>query len=179
MYRALALLLILSTTAHAEKSKKTAQALSVGGASVAGAVVLTGFMIAPKGHPFEPAVTYTGLGLSVITPSLGEFYAGEWFTPGLAVRVGAVGLATYALGRQVTATCDNATMSGQTCKQLEPNSVALLGVAAIAFVGGVWYDTLDAGDAVDRYNARHAQAAPTILPTPSGPAPGVMLVGYF
>jgi hypothetical protein len=56
----------------------------------------------------------------------------------------------------------------------------MLGLAGIAFVGGVWYDALDAGDAADRYNRRHGYAVtPTLQQTAQGLMPGVTISGYF
>ena len=62
-----------------------------------------------------------------------------------------------------------------------PIAVALsvLGLAAIGFIGGVWYDALDADDAVDRYNQRHNIGVTPMVPTSSGLAPGMSLSGTF
>ena len=176
--RKVALLVLLAcVTAHADdKSPQTAKLLSGGGAAVSGAILLAAFLDPPLGEPYNAPLLYTGLATAVITPSLGEFYAGEWFTPGMAIRIGAAGLAVYAVrNEETTVTCDTASMAGQTCKQLKGAGVALIGVAAIGFIGGMWYDALDAGDAVDRWRQRHGI---TVMPTAAG-APGVTVGGYF
>jgi len=182
MRRFAPLVLVLAcATARAEKRRETAQLLSGGGAGVSSALVLAGFMLASNGEVVNQPLFYAGLGSSLVTPALGEWYAGEWFTPGMAIRIAAGGLATFALRHeQTTVTCDTATSSDQKCNQLTGGGIALLGVAAIAYVGGVWYDALDAGDAVDRYNQRHGfTVTPTVVPGPAGAAPGVSLAGYF
>lgn len=173
--RKVALFLLLAcAVAHADdKSPETAKYLSGGGAAVSGAVLLTSFLTAPKGEVFNDPLLYTGLAMSAVAPSLGEYYAGEWFTPGMAIRIASAGLAVYAVrNEEETVTCDIATMSGQTCRQLKGAGVAMIGLAAIGFIGGMWYDALDAGDAVNRWRARHG-----IMVAPTGN--GVALAGYF
>lgn len=183
MRRALvaATLVVLCATAHAEKDRKTAVVLSAAGASVSGAVVLAGFLTARDAERINPPVMYTGLGLLFVTPSLGEFYAGEYITLGMGVRALATGLAVYTLDSQTRlATCDNASSStAPKCEVFTENAYPLLGVAAIAFVGGVWYDVLDAGDAVDRHNAAFGLSVTPAVPTASGLAPGLSLSGRF
>ena len=62
-------------------------------------LVLSSFLINDPYHPVDEPVLYARCP-SVITPSLGEWYAGEWLTPGMAVRVAAVGLATFAVAHE-------------------------------------------------------------------------------
>ena len=175
MRKAVLFVLLACATAHADKSRETAKYLSGGASAVSGAVLLFGFLDAPKGEVFDTPVLYTGLGLAAVTPSLGEYYAGEWFTPGLAIRVASAGLAVYAIqNEQELVRCDTASSASQPmCKELKGAGIAMIGVAAIGFVGGMWYDALDAGDAVDRWRSRHGiVVAPTI-----GPTTGVSIAG--
>lgn len=176
-------LLLASVPAHAgPKDRQTARLLSGTAASVSGAVVLSGFVFAQDGKPFNVPVLYTGLGLLAVTPSLGELYAGQYVTIGMGVRAAATGLAVYTLRTQTRfATCDDALSSNEPpCEIFKELAYPLLGIAAIAFIGGVWYDVLDAPDAADRYNKRHGFApVPAVLPGPQGPAPGLMLGGTF
>ena len=167
-------MLLACATAHADdKSEDTAKYLSGGGAAVSGAILLAAFLDPPLGQPYNAPLLYTGLATAAITPSLGELYAGEWFTPGMGIRIAAAGLAVFAVQNEMdTVTCDTASMSGQTCHQLKGAGVALMGVAAIGFIGGMWYDALDAGDAVRRWRSRHG-----IMIAPIGN--GVALGGYF
>ena len=55
------------------------------------------------------------------------------------------------------------------CKQLKGAGVAMVGLAALGFIGGMWYDALDAGDAVGRWRKRHGII---VAPTPNGVALG-------
>jgi hypothetical protein len=178
---AAATLVVLCATAHAEKDRKTAVVLSAASAGVSGAVVIAGFVTAPNAERINPPVMYTGLGLLFVTPSLGEFYAGEYITLGMGVRALATGLAVYTLDSQTKlATCDNApNSSAPKCEVFTEHAYPLLGVAAIAFVGGVWYDVLDASDAVDRYNRARGLSVTPAVATPSGLAPGLSLAGSF
>jgi hypothetical protein len=172
--RKVALFVLLAcATAHADKSPETARYLSGGGAAVSGAILLSAFLAAPEADPYNAPLLYTGLATAAVAPSLGEYYAGEWFTPGLAIRIASAGVAVYAVrNEETTVTCLDTPQAGTQCKQLKGAGFALLGVAAIGFIGGMWYDALDAGDAVNRWRARHG-----IYVAPTGT--GVALGGYF
>jgi hypothetical protein len=167
-------------TAHAEKDRQTAQILSGAGAGVSGALILSGFAL---GHDkaYNAPLMYSGLVTAAFAPSLGEIYAGQYLTWGMGARVVGVGIATIALTKyQSTSTCDNATSVDQKCTNIEGAGLALLGLAAIAYIGGIAYDVGDAGPAVDRYNARSGiTVAPTALQTQSGLVPGLVVVGSF
>lgn len=167
-------MLLACAVAHADdKSPDTARYLSGGGAAVSGAILLTAFLVPSGVDPFNAPLLYTGLATAVVAPSLGEYYAGEWFTPGLAIRLASAGLAVYAVqNEEKTVTCLDMPSAGTQCKELKGAGVALIGVAAIGFIGGMWYDTLDAPDAVNRWRARHGI---TVTPTTNG----VALGGYF
>lgn|GEM_PF-1849099 len=186
---AVAALVVVSvgvTNAHAEdlqpKSVETAQILSGLGAGVPAALMFAAFIAATPEDPFNRPLMYTGLATAAIAPSLGEFYAGEYVTIGMAARVVGAALATYALKHYTVATvCDTATVAGvMDCKHLDSKAFPVLGIAAIAFVGGMAYDVQDAGDAVGRWNTRHHfTAAPIIIDGPKGPAPGLSVGGSF
>lgn len=170
------LLVIAGATASAEKSRTVAKGLSGGGAAVSGAVVLAGFLTAPESKPFNVPVLYTGVGMLFVTPSLGHFYAEQYLTLGMGIRAVAAGIAVYALKTQTRlATCDTAHSSNEPpCEILSENAYPLLGVAAIAFIGGVWWDNLDAGDAVDRYNSSHGfTIAPSVQTTAQSWSAGI------
>jgi len=144
--------------------------------------VLAGFLFAQDGHPFNEPVLYTGLGLLFVTPSAGEFYAGQYLTYGLAIRAAATALAVYTLQTQTKAiTCAEALSSdAPKCRGFTENAYPLMGVAAIAFIGGVWFDVLDAGEAADRYNRDHGfSTTPTALRGPHGLVPGLAFSGTF
>ena len=174
-------LVLACSTAHAEKDPKTATILAASSAGVSGAVVVTGFMTAPAGKRINPPITYTGVGLLFVTPSLGHFYAGQYLTWGMGIRLAAAAVAVYALETQTSlAVCDDATSSmDPPCEIFSEGAYPLLGIAAIGFIGGVWYDVLDADDAVHRYNKKHGMSIVPGVPTANGPAPGLTLTGFF
>jgi hypothetical protein len=175
-------LVVWCASAHAEaKNPKVATALSVGGASVSGAVVLAGFVTAPDSKRINEPVMYTGLGMLFVTPSLGEIYAGQYLTWGMGIRALAAGLMVYTVNTQTRlATCDTAHSSQEPpCEIFTEGAYPLLGLAAIGFIGGVWYDALDADDSVERYNRRNGFTVTPGVPTTSGAAPGLTLSGTF
>lgn len=164
------------------RNRQTARVLSGAAAGVAGAVTLTGFLTVPEGEAFNRPVLYTGIGMLFVMPSLGEMYAGQYLTWGMGVRAVATGLAVWTLHEEVEpVVCDTIGANKDlNCRQFKENAYPLLGVAAIAFIGGVFYDVLDAPDAADRFNARHGfVVAPAPLSGPNGMAPGLTLTGTF
>jgi hypothetical protein len=175
--------LLSSSAAHADKKNPTkAKIMSGVAAAVSGSVVLTGFMLQKDGDPFNAPVLYTGLGLLAITPSIGEFYSGQYLTIGMGVRAAAAGFAIYVVNNYTRlAKCPLAPPSDPPeCDIFTEGAYPLLGVAAIGFIGGVWYDVLDAGDAAERYNRKHGfSVTPTVMPAPQGPTPGMMFSGTF
>jgi hypothetical protein len=179
----IAAVLALAAPAHADKKRETAVALSATGTAVSSGLVLGAFFVGRDTADVNGPLLYAGLGTSVITPSLGELYAGQYLTWGMGIRGGAVALAALAFALpQETVTCQLATMPGQTCDQLSGTAVAVLGLAAIAYIGGAAYDVIDAGDAAGRYNSRHGLTigvAPGILRTPTGQAPFVNVAGTW
>ncbi|MDB4954602.1 MAG: hypothetical protein JWO36_2171 [Myxococcales bacterium] len=179
----IAILVCSVSSAHADKKKhETAQWLSGGGVAVSSVLALGGFVLAQNGEAFNQPLLWTGIATSVVTPSFGQWYAGEWLTIGMAVRIGAAGLATYAIeNKQSETVCLGSTSANPTyCKGFTGTGVALLGIAAIAFVGGAAYDVADAPEAVDRYNAKHAfMIAPMPMASPQGLVPGVSISGAF
>lgn len=176
-------ILVISMTAHAgPRNRQTARVMSGTAAGVSGAVALAGFVATPEGDPFNRPVLYTGLGLLFVAPSAGEFYSGQYLTWGMGVRAVATGLAVWTLQTQTQGVrCEEIGAPHEpTCSTFTETAYPLLGVAAIAFVGGVWYDVLDAGDAADRFNANHGYTVvPAPLRGPNGMAPGLMLSGSF
>lgn len=183
--RSLVILLVLlaAAPAHADgpKSETTAQLLGGGGAGVSGGLILAGFLAGDSSYPFNKPLMYTGLASALITPSLGQIYAGEYFTVGMAARVLGVGLGTYGLMHYTQVTpCDAAHAVSDTCRHIDSGAIPFLGLAAIAFVGGMAYDVADASSAVQRWNERHGfTVAPMLVPASDGPAPGLSIVGQW
>jgi hypothetical protein len=175
--------LLVSSVAYAgPRHRQTARVMSGSAAAVAGAVTLAGFVSTPEGEVFNRPVLYSGIGMLFVAPSLGEFYSGQYLTWGMGARALATGLAVYTLQSQVEpVVCDNIGANKDlACTSFKENAYPMLGIAAIAFVGGVWYDVLDAADSADRYNARHGYSVvPAPLQGPGGMAPGLVLTGSF
>ena len=174
--RALALVLVLgSATAHAEKSRTLASALSGIGVGVSSAVVVSSFFIGNGHDDINTPLFLAGLGTSIVTPSLGQIYAGEYLTLGMAVRGGAGVLAGLAfLTQRETVACDDGIH--KDCHNFKSGGLALLGLAAIGYIGGMAYDVQDAPDAADRANHTITLAlVPTALPHGGGLA----LAGTF
>jgi len=177
MIRTLTVLVLVASlaTAHAEKSKRTAQVFSGVGVGVSSALFLSAFLTGDKEGSVNRPVLYTAIGTSIVTPSLGEYYAGQYLTIGSAVRVVAGGLAIYAVTAQTqTVRCD--TIQFSECTQLTGTATVLLGIAALAFVGGAAYDVMDADDAVERYNAR---ARVALVPAVTAESAGLVVTGQF
>jgi len=173
----IAVVLAGASPAHADKNRRTAVELSATGAAVSSLLVVGAFFVARDTTDVNEPMLYTGLGTSVITPSLGEIYAGQYLSWGMGIRAGAGALAAlaFALPKE-TFTCQLAMSPNQTCTQLTGGAVAVLGLAAIGYVGGVALDVMDAGPAADRYNAVNGKTyalVPTVLPTQHGAAPGL------
>ena len=178
---ALATLMCLTPPAVAQPRKKaTAQLLAGAGVGASSALFLSAFLLSPEDGDVNMPLLYAGLSTGVITPSLGHFYVGDYLTVGMGIRAAAAALATYAvLEYRINVRCPG-VMFDDSCTSLEHEAIGLLGIAAIAFVGGAAYDLKDLPDAVDRYNADHGFATtPIIIPASGGPVPGVGVVGYF
>lgn len=177
----LALVLMCSSAFAGPRRRNVASVLSGSASAVSGVVVLSGFLSASEGEAFNKPVLYAGLGLLAVTPSAGEVYAGQYVTWGMGIRAVGAALAYWTLQTQVdTVTCDKLGSTSSDCEELGENAAPLLGIAAITYIGGIWYDVLDAGDAADRYNARHGfSAMPTALVAPHGLVPGFALGGTF
>jgi hypothetical protein len=143
-------------------------------------------MLAPAGQELNKPLMYSGFGLSAVAPSFGDWYAGQWLTWGQLARVVGIGVAVLAFTTETeTVTCDTAGASDSalTCTQLRGGGYALLGVAAIAFVGGMAYDVRQSAIATDHWNDDHGFSAtivPTVMLAPTGASvPGLALAGRF
>jgi hypothetical protein len=174
MSRTIILLLALAAPAHAGKRRETAQYLSAGGAIVSSGLVLGSFLLGRHDATVNEPMFYTGLGTSLVTPSLGQIYAGQYVTWGMGIRALAAGLAIVAITTQTEhVACIGAQAGSTGCTELTGTGVALAGAFAIAYIGGTALDVMDAPDAVDRYNHSHVMVMPAVLPTPKGAAAGL------
>ena len=179
----LAIVMVLASAANAgPKRRQTASLLAGVGTGASGALIIASFLTAPRYGEVNEAVFYTGAGSSLITPSLGHFYAGEYLTWGMAVRAASVALGVYAIaGQTETVACTSASTVGSQCQQITSNGIAILIVAGVGYIGGAAYDVLDAPDAVDRWNRKHGIAlTPTAMRDVAGaPVAGLALRGTF
>lgn len=175
----LILALLLPTAAHADrKDLTTAQAASGIGTGVSAALFVSAFALAPDREDVSMPLLYVALGSSVVTPALGHWYAGTYLTPGMGIRAGAALLAVYgSLHYTQTVRCN--TFEFMECESLTGTGFVVLGISAIAFVGGAAYDFKTLRESVDAANARFA-ITPTIMPTRTGPpGAGLVLSGLF
>ena len=165
--RAALAILLLAAPAHADKSPTVATALSGVGVGASSALVVASFFVGNGRDDINAPLFLTGLGTSIVTPSLGQIYAGEYLTLGMGVRAAGGVLAAIAiLTQRETVACDDGIH--RDCKGLEGAGIALLGLAAIGYIGGIAYDVQDAGDAAVRANGPHVTLAPTLLPHGGG-----------
>jgi hypothetical protein len=161
-------LLASSAHARADKSRDTAEILSASGAGVSTALVLSSFVFKTQTSEVNEPLLYAGIGTALVSPSLGEFYAGQYLTWGMGVRTLAGAAAIYAITEQTeTITCLGAPSATVKCQSLTGTGLAVLGLAAIAYIGGGWYDIADAPEAVDRHSGR-MHFAPIIVPSGNG-----------
>ena len=103
----------------------------------------------PEGEAFNQPVLFTGVGLLFVAPSLGQFYSGAVpdVRHGRARRSDGHSRSTRSRARLVRSAATPPVRRRRSSARSSRNAYPLLGIAAIAFIGGVWYDALDAGDA--------------------------------
>jgi hypothetical protein len=173
--------LLVSSLAHARpRSLKTAYTLSGVGAGGSALLVVGAFLLPPHSGDISYPMLWSGLGTGVLTPSLGNFYAGKYLTVGMGIRVVAGGFAAYvATSQQQEHQCSDSS-TPKVCKEITNTGMTLLGVAAIVFIGGAAYDFKTLPDDIDAYNAKHAfKWAPMVTPAPSGPGALLGIGGEF
>ena len=175
MHRALAAALVLaSATAraqpapeHEQKHASTALAISLGSTAAAVGMFALGY------KTDRPELLAGGALLGVAAPSFGRWYAGEYSTGGLYLRLGGAALALAGL---VTA------MHYSWANEMVPDAAAGLAIAGGGlFVGGALYDIGTAPKAVERYNNQHAiGVSPMVTSSGGGPSGfGLSIGGSF
>ena len=185
MLRTIALLLVLGTrVASAEdtdgtKSPATALALSAGGVTASLGMLIGGLYGASQARHggSEGAwdtVAAVGAASTLVTPSLGEWYSGKYLTGGLGLRLGGIALAAAGVSTvAICIDCGHPDNSG---------AIALVGVGALAYLGGIILDVATAPSAAREHNTKpktRVMVVPSVGKWPSGPAYGMGLGGSF
>ncbi len=186
---------------HHARDRETARWLSIGGVlgSVASASVGAGMLAygfsGGRGYNLGledtrrdgEIVIGVGAATTLLTPSLGEWYAGDLWSTGMKLRVAAIGVgllgtAVY-FGSGSPESCFQFE-GGDYCSAGTPRAVVptavIGGIAGALFVGGIVYDLFDAPKAADRYGARHVEVMPAVLRSANGSTlPALGLTGRF
>ena len=174
-------LLLVSSLAHAKPRKlRTAYTLSGVGTAASVSLIVGAFALPPRSGDIYFPMLWTGLATSVVTPSLGNWYAGRWLTVGMGIRVATGGFIAYVAStqRQDIQCTDSATP--KTCHQITNTGMTLLGIAGIVFVGGAAYDFKTLPDDIRAYNRKHAfQWAPVLTAPPIGSGAVLGIGGTF
>jgi hypothetical protein len=122
--------------------------------SIAGNVVPTVALVAGSHANSDGLLWFSAIG-SLLLPSMGHWYAGDYLTPGLGIRAAGVVLA----GLGSSAVFDSCASS---CGSAAGYAGILAGVTL--FIAGAVYDGVTAGDAARSYNTKHhLQLAPTMV----------------
>ena len=152
------------------KDPHTALMLSLGGTAASAALVLAG------SSANNADLVGVGLLSSLLTPSLGEWYAGKPLTAGMGIRLASAGVELYGLAE--------AFKCWDSCTSSDNNTAGVLVVGGlIGYAAGTIYDIADAPSSAREYNRAHswhATVTPTVMRTPSGNAQmGVGIAGSF
>ena len=165
-----------ASVAHADpgdegpKSPDTALQLSLGGTLASAAMLGIGLSSNNGG------LAMAGLATSLVTPSLGEWYAGKPLTAGMGIRVASA--AAEIAGLAEAFKCIDAE---DTCSNDSGAAGLLIFGGLIGYAAGTIYDIADAPRSAREYNRMHSwQITPTVMRTPSGDAKmGVGIGGTF
>ncbi|HTL34993.1 MAG TPA: hypothetical protein VL326_17810 [Kofleriaceae bacterium] len=128
----------------------------------------SGRRLTPK---YKLPLYLTGGILLAVGPTSGHLYAGEYWNNALTVRLISGGIMVLAAGA-----IDN--VSSETDHNGNGGAIAVTVIAGVVFLGASAYEAGTAGRAAERYNARHAGPAVTVVPVISR-EPGIALVGQF
>lgn len=142
----------------------------------AGATVASWTVMIAAAHDNSRAtegLALTGALGTMIGPSLGHWYARDYLTVGLGVRVLGAGA---MLGGAATAFRDLFDFDGN---RDDSGAAVLLVGGLIAYGAGSVYDIATAGSAATRYNAHRHQLAVAPLVNPTSGSYGLALGGQF
>jgi len=165
----IAMLLVSSIAAAKPRKLQTAYAASGIGTGVSVALIAGAFAFPPHSGDVYYPMLWTGLGTSVITPSLGNWYAGKWLTVGMGIRVATSAFAAYVVAtKRQDHQCPDSSVP-KTCTEITNTGITMLGIAGLVFVGGAAFDFHSIPDDVGEYNRKHAfRWAPVLTPSPTG-----------
>ena len=184
--RAVAILLfsLLATarTSHADppapKDESTAVAMSTLGVLASGGLIAAAFAV-PRGHgDLQGALATAGVTSTLVTPSLGHWYAGSYLTTGLTLRL--AGIAFGAAGVSQLGIC----FDDSGCHANNEGAGTLLAIGGATYITGILWDLATARSAARRYNREHAPAvrtaiAPTLAREGRVTSYGLALAGQF
>jgi len=151
-----------------DKDPNVALGLSLGGTALS----IGMFVVGAKTNSDQLVVA--GLLSSAITPSIGEWYAGEYLTWGMGIRAAGASMAIVGFAE---AFCFDDCQG----KNQSPGE-ALFAIGAIGYGAGMIYDIVHAPAAAKKHNDRQRaklMVTPAAYPTSTGPVPGVMVGGSF
>jgi hypothetical protein len=145
------------STAHADetKSRTVGQALAGVGTGVSSGLILASLFFPPFNEVANKPLLIAGLATSVFTPSLGHYYAHDYLTIGMATRLVAGAMIAYGAFEMTSSKRCLQDGHEAMCSGLTQQGIVVIGLGAIAYIGGVAYDINDTGDAVDAYNRKH------------------------
>lgn len=161
---------VATQSAQAPKNEDTAFALSLGGTAASAALIIGG------ASSNSPGLALAGVASSLVTPSLGQWYAGKPLTAGMGIRAASAVATIVGFGQALSC------LDEQDCQTPDSAGYLLFGGLAGYAVGTI-YDIATAKDAAREYNAQHGwhvTVAPTALRTASGQSTmGVGIGGSF
>jgi hypothetical protein len=141
----------------------TARALSAAGIVVPMGLFMVGLMLSGNdavASGTAAAFVLSGVGLLLITPSAGHWYAGRYLTPGLIARLAGAGALVVGF-----------VLEAPRCafvSHCEPGVGGALMLAGVGAVGiGIGYDAMTSADAVRAYNFK-VGVRPAVTRTPTG-----------
>jgi hypothetical protein len=154
---------VSSSVAHAQPSTPPQDEVSPAAAGMLSLLATSaGVALTIGSSDPEPSNVALGLAIVAIGPSIGHWYAHEWWSPGLIIRAaGAAALAGGLVGRS----CGFESECGH-----DPRD-NLVTFGALAFVIGTVADIVTAPSAARHYNRQHAaqlQVVPIASPTTAG-----------
>jgi hypothetical protein len=145
------------------RSPDVALALSAGGAATSIGVFALGWH---EGHTssFDGwlKASLIGLGTTLVTPSLGEWYAGTFMTAGLGLRLAGIGVSAVGLA--------SATICFGDCHGENTGPIVILGLGGLVYATGIVWDIATARSTARKANARARPVVltPSLQTTPSG-----------